>query len=339
MRRLRILTWHVHGHYLWYLSNVPHEIYLPVGRGREGYGGKGESFPWPGNVHEIPAAEVRQTDFDVVITQSHQNWTVDQHDLLSPAHASVPRIHVEHDPPRESPVDTRHPVDDRDVLLVHVTHFNRLMWDTGNTPTRVIEHGVKVPAGARHTGHLNRGIVVVNSMQRRGRRAGADLFQRARRSVPLDLVGMESQALGGLGEVAPTELASFESRYRFFFHPARYTSLGLAVCEAMMIGMPVVGLATTELPTVIEDGVSGFVATDFDSLIDRMCDLLADAGLARRLGEQAAATARDRFGIERFVREWDIALRDVSGLSTFRRTQRSAPESAAAGTLVRSAAS
>jgi NAD(P)-dependent dehydrogenase (short-subunit alcohol dehydrogenase family) len=28
--------------------------------------------------------------------------------------------------------------------------------------------------------------------------------------------------------------------------PVRYTSLGLAVCEAMMLGLPIIGLATTE---------------------------------------------------------------------------------------------
>ena len=27
-RRLRILTWHVHGNYLYYLTQVPHDFYL-----------------------------------------------------------------------------------------------------------------------------------------------------------------------------------------------------------------------------------------------------------------------------------------------------------------------
>ena len=27
-RKLRVLTWHVHGNYLWYLSHVPHELWL-----------------------------------------------------------------------------------------------------------------------------------------------------------------------------------------------------------------------------------------------------------------------------------------------------------------------
>ena len=153
-------------------------------------------------------------------------------------------------------------MDDPDTLLVHVTPFNALMWDSGRTPTRVIEHGVFVPDDARYSGELDRGIVVVNHLNRRGRRLGADIFERVRHEVPLDLVGMDAESLGGLGEVAPSELARFASRYRFFFNPIRYTSLGLAVIEAMMIGLPIIGLATTELATVIENGISGFVATD-----------------------------------------------------------------------------
>ena len=30
MERLRVLTWHVHGSYLLYLVQAPHEFYLPV---------------------------------------------------------------------------------------------------------------------------------------------------------------------------------------------------------------------------------------------------------------------------------------------------------------------
>src|SRR5205085_11481807 len=121
------------------------------------------------------------------------------------------------------------------------------------TPTRVIEHGVVVPEGVRYTGELERGIVVINGLNWRGRRLGSDIFERVRQDIPLDLVGMQSTEMGGLGEVQHKELPAFEGRYRFFFNPIRYTSLGLAVCEAMMIGMPIIGLATTEIATVIEN--------------------------------------------------------------------------------------
>ena len=314
MPRLRILTWHVHGNYLWYLSHVPHDIFLPVKPGRPpGYGGRGATFTWPDNVHEVAAEDVPDLDLDCVLTQSTENWLRDREEILSPAQMALPTLHVEHDPPRDSPTDTRHPIDDADVLLVHVTAFNDLMWDSGRTPTRVIEHGVVVPEGVRYTGELDRGIVVVNGLRRRGRRLGADIFERCRREIPLDLVGMHADESGGLGEVPPPELAAFIARYRFFFHPIRYTSLGLAACEAMMLGMPVVALATTEISTVVENGVSGWIDTDVDRLVDHMKRLLSDADEARRLGEGARRTALERFSIDRFVADWDDALQLVAG--------------------------
>lgn len=316
MRPLRILTWHVHGSYLAYLARIPHRIFLPVTPDRgPGYGGRGASFDWPDTVEEVPADEVHRLDIDCVVFQSQRNWLEDQFEILSPSQRQLPRVFVEHDPPRQSPTDTRHPVDDPDVLVVHVTPFNDLMWDSGRSPTAVVHHGVAVPEEARYTGELDRGIVVVNGLRHRGRRLGADVFEHARRDLPLDLVGMRSEELDGLGEVPPRELPGFMAHYRFFFHPVRYTSLGLAVCEAMMLGMPVVGFATTELSTVVENGVSGFVDTDLSVLMARMHDLLDDPGLAGRLGKGARETALERFSIDRFVRDWCDVLETVTGVS------------------------
>jgi hypothetical protein len=314
MRPLRILTWHVHGNYLWYLSHLPHEIVLPVRPGRpHGYGGRAGAFPWPDTVREVPADRIADEQIDVVLFQAHEHWRRDRHEILSRAQRSVPQVVLEHDPPRLVPTDTRHPVDDPDALVVHVTAFNDLMWDCGRTPTAVVEHGVVVPDDVRWTGHLARGLTVVNGLAARGRRLGADVFERARRQVPLDLVGMESERLGGLGEVSPPDLPWFMADYRFYFHPVRYTSLGLSLIEAMAVGLPVVGLATTELPTVIADGVNGFADTDERRLVEAMRALLDDPGLARAVGRAGRATARQRFSIERFVHDWDALLRAACG--------------------------
>lgn len=311
---MKVLTWHVHGSYLYYLAHAPHEFYVPVRPGRpEGYGGRTPGFSWPSNLHEVPAEAVPTLPIDCVLFQSRRNYLEDQHVILSEAQRRLPQIYLEHDPPREHPTDTRHVVDDPDVLLVHVTSFNDLMWDSGRTPTLVIEHGVTVPDGVEYRGDLARGLVVVNGLARRGRRLGVDLFTRLREQVPLDLVGMLSEDLGGLGEVSHAELPAFESRYRFFFNPIRYTSLGLAVCEAMMLGLPIVGLATTEMPAVVENGVAGFVDTEPARLAERMRALLEDAELARRLGAGARRIARERFDIRRFARDWDRAIAEVAG--------------------------
>lgn len=312
-RRLRVLTWHVHGNYLYYLTQVPHDFFLLTRPGNPpGYAGKVGVLPWGDNVHEVGADEVAKQRFDVILYQHRTQWDDDRLHLLSEAQQRLPRIYLEHDPPQENPFQQWHWVDDPGTQLVHVTHFNQLMWDCGATPTRVIEHGVVVPEGVNYSGELERGIVVVNHLAQRGRRLGADVFAETRTRVPLDLVGMDAQRLDGIGELRNLELAAFAARYRFLFNPIRWTSLGLAIVEAMTIGMPIVGLATTELVTVIRNGENGFVHTDVDALVDAMNDLLRDPTEARRLGDGARRTAQERFHIDRFVQDWHDVLLQVT---------------------------
>lgn len=304
-RELRILTWHVHGNYLYYLTQVPHTFYVLADAARSpGYGGRAGHLPWGDNVVELPVEAARDTAFDCILFQSRKAWEEDQYRLLTEAQRRLPRIYIEHDPPQQHPTDSRHPVDDPGVLLVHVTHFNRLMWDSGFTPTRVIEHGVLIDPAVNYDGRLARGIAVINNMRRRGRRLGADVFDEMRQRVPLDLVGMDWQNSGGLGEIRNPELPAFLARYRFYFHPVRWTSLGLSLVEAMTVGLPVVGLATTELATVVRDGESGFIDTDVERLAACMQRLLDEPETARQLGAQARRVARERFGIGRFVDDW-----------------------------------
>ncbi len=313
-RRLNILTWHVHGTYLNNLCQVEHNWYLPVKPGRpSGYGGRGPTFDWPEWVVEVPADEVRNLRLDLVLFQSVANYTQDQFEILSPAQQQLPRIYLEHNVPRPHAVATQHPVDDPSVLLVHVTHYNRLMWDCGRTPTTVVEHGVWVPEGVHYSGELERGVVVVNGMQNRPRITGYDLVLDLRGRVPLDLIGMQTEELGGLGDIPHRELPAIEARYRFFWHPIRYTSLALAMLEAMMLGMPVLCFAVTEHPRVIQDGVNGFISCCVEELVERMRMLLRDPALAMEIGRRGQQLARERYNLRRFVRDWDEVLRAVAG--------------------------
>lgn len=312
MQRLRILTWHIHGSYLYYLTQAPHDFYLPTKPDRpEGYGGRLPGFNWGENVHDIDAAAVRHGDFDCILFQSAKNYQQDQYEILSAEQRQLPRLFLEHDPPCQHPTDMGHVVNDPEVLLVHVTAFNQLMWDCGQTPTRVVEHGVMVPDDVRYSGEIPKGIVVVNGLRSRGRRLGVDIFEQVREQVPLDLVGIDAKSLDGLGEVSHAELPELMSRYRFFFHPIRHTSLGLAVCEAMCLGLPIVGLATTELPTVVENGVSGYIHTNSGVLVQKMRQLIESPALAQRLGQGARQAGQSRFNMPRFVRDWNAVLAEA----------------------------
>ena len=317
MRPLNILTWHTHGSYLYYLTQAPHHFHVVSKPGRPpGYGGRCGHIPWGDNVFDMPVDEIRNRQFDCILFQDDHQYFQDRFDYLTESQRALPKIYIEHDTPREHPTDMRHPVDADDVLLVHVTHFNALMWDSGRTPVQVIEHGVLVPENVSYRGERERGLVVVNNLATRGRRLGGDVFETVREQVPLDLVGMGAEALGGLGEVQHAQLPAFTADYRFVFNPIRYTSLGLAVIEAMMIGAPIVALATTEMATVIENGRSGLADTNVAALIDGMRTLLRDPALARELGEQGRRRAMERFNIGRFVADWNATLAAVTGIGT-----------------------
>jgi glycosyltransferase involved in cell wall biosynthesis len=125
--------------------------------------------------------------------------------------------------------------------------------------------------------------------------------------MALDLIGMEAESLGGI-EVAPGDVATTVGSYRFLFSPIRYTSLGLGILEAMAAGVPVVGLATTELATVVRNGQEGFIHTDVDQVIAFGQRLLEDRRLALALGANARRLVEQRFGLDRFGRDWSRLL-------------------------------
>jgi hypothetical protein len=302
--RLKIFTWHIHGTYLYYLSKGDFDIYIPVKKEKnEGYHGRGETFPFGANVIEVPAEHVRELNFDCILFQTNKNYLSDQFEILSEQQRLLPKIYLEHDPPADHPTDTPHIVQDTDIILVHVTHYNRLMWNNTITETRVIEHGVPT-SPAIYSGEIEKGIVVINNLHQRGRKLGADIFKEVSRHVPLDLIGMGTLEFGGLGEILHPDLPQFTSQYRFFFNPIRYTSMGLAVCEAMACGIPVVALATTENASVFTNEYNGFMHTDIDYLIDKMLMLLQDKNTAREVGARGRALAEEKFSMDRFTRQW-----------------------------------
>lgn len=306
-RRLRVLTWPVHGTYFYYLSHCDCDFLLPVQEGRSGYGGKGDGtkYQFGPNVIEVPVAALPQTDFDIILFQERSYFERDQFEIFTEAQRQKPKVYLEHDPPRQHPTDTKHWVTDPAMTLVHVTHFNNLMWDSNDVPTAVIDHGVVDP-GYQYAGALDCGIVVVNNLHKRGRIGGYDIYRYVLDAMPLHAAGISADEYpGGQGEVPHNELGAFTAQYRFFFHPMRYTSLGLAVIEAMLVGLPIIGLPTTELVSVIQNGVNGWLSLDPNELIAQMERLLADPELARAWGRNARATALRRFNMQRFTGEWE----------------------------------
>jgi glycosyltransferase involved in cell wall biosynthesis len=101
------------------------------------------------------------------------------------------------------------------------------------------------------------------------------------------------------------------ARRRVYLHPIRWTSLGLSLIEAMHLGMPVVCLATTEAIEAVPPG-AGVLSTDVEVLEAALRGLIEDPELARERGIAARSAATERYGLDRFLADWDELLAEVA---------------------------
>jgi len=311
---VRILLWHVHGAWTTAFVHGKHDYLVPVvaGRGPEGRG-RAQTYVWPEQAREVSATEAAEADVDVIVLQRPEELDGLAERWLGGRRPGrdLPAVYVEHNAPQGRIADMRHHAADRsDLTLVHVTYFNDLFWDAGSTATRVIEHGIVDP-GYRYTGELERSAVVVNEARRRGRVTGTDLLERLSSEVPMDLFGIDAAAVGGIDDVRQEDLHDEMARRRVYLHPIRWTSLGLSLIEAMQIGMPVVALATTEVPEAVP-AEAGVVSTRVDELRSGLRRFVAEPEEARARGVAAREAALARYGLRRFLADWDDLLEEVA---------------------------
>lgn len=292
-----------------------HRYLIPVAadRGADGIGLAGRSWP---NAREIALEDLAHEDIDLVVLQRPQDLELVARWTGRRPGVDLPAIYVEHNAPRESAAQTRHVVADRDdIPVVHVTHFNQLMWDNGRAPTRVIDHGVADP-GPLYTGEVPRAAAMINEPSRRGRVVGADLLEPLSKYAPIDVWGIGTEAVHagrgavtGRGDVAAPSLWNQVARRRVYLHTTRWTSLGLSLIEAMMLGMPVVAVGTTMAPLLIPSE-AGVFSADLAALGEGLRDFVDDQGAAAAAGKAAREMAIARFGLERFLAEWDEAIEE-----------------------------
>jgi glycosyltransferase involved in cell wall biosynthesis len=314
---VNVLVWHVHGSWTTAFVQGRHRYLLPTlpERGPWG-GGRPAAWDWPDSAVEMSPDELAQAEVDVVVLQRPEELELAERWLGRRPGRDVPAVFLEHNAPRGHAATSRHPLADRDdLLLVHVTHFNDLMWDVGGTRTTVVEHGIVDP-GHRYSGELEAAAVCINEPVRRSRVAGSDLLPRFSGAVPLDLFGMGTDGLGAhlgcrdvrtVGDLPQDQMHDQMARRRVYLHPLRWTSLGLSLLEAMHLGMPVVALATTEAHEAVPPG-AGLCSTDVDRLVRGLRALVAEPDRARELGAAGRAHVLNRYGLDRFLAGWDAVL-------------------------------
>ncbi|MGK8525195.1 glycosyltransferase [Nocardia asteroides] len=318
--RLDVLVWHVHGSWTTSFVRGPHRYLVPVvaGGGPWGRGRCGRHWP---SAEEVPADRLRETEPNVVVLQRPEEIELTERWLGRRPGADIPAVYVEHNTPRPGAATTRHPLADRtDIPIVHVTHFNDLMWDNGSAPTRVVPHGIVDP-GALYTGEMPRGVALINEPMRRGRITGSDLLPRFATAGPVDLFGIgvgEYSADGptrhpirGIGDLEQSALHRDMARRRVYLHTARWTSLGLSLLEAMHLAMPVVALATTEAVRAVPPE-AGAISCDVAWLTAKFHEFLHEPDLAVLAGKSGRQFALEHYSLDAFLRRWDSLLVEVT---------------------------
>ena len=115
----------------------------------------------------------------------------------------------------------------------------------------------------------------------------------------------------GHGDVAHAALLTEMARRTTYVHLCRWTSLGMALVEAMMLGMPVVATSTTESPTALSGG-DAVVTNDPEALKAGVKKFTSDPAWAENVGRRLRDMALKRFGIDRFAHQWLDLLHEVS---------------------------
>lgn len=144
----------------------------------------------------------------------------------------------------------------------------------------------------------------------------ADAFKRARETAPSlkALVvgdGPERKTFESLlpdavfaGYLQGEDLARAYASADMFFNPSITETFGNVTLEAMASGLPSVGAAAAGSRSLIEDGLTGFVAEpNAAGFAEKIAKLGRDAGMRRRMGEAAREHSK------RFC--WDAILAEL----------------------------
>lgn len=190
-----------------------------------------------------------------------------------------------------------------DTIPVMISSMKAASW---GLPAVIIPGAVDSAAYGSWRGNTSCGLRVANHVTAKAAFLDWDFHQRCFGSgVPCKLVG-ENPDMPGIEPAAGwDELKELFRSHRFFVHtanPIYEDGYNLASLEAMATGMPIVCNESPSCP--IEHGVSGFVSNDPDELREGALRLLADAALARQMGEAARARAAERFSLGAFVDAW-----------------------------------
>ncbi|HET9177455.1 MAG TPA: glycosyltransferase family 4 protein [Terriglobia bacterium] len=124
--------------------------------------------------------------------------------------------------------------------------------------------------------------------------------------------GLEGQVIM-TGNLAYADALKHIAAADLFVSPSSLEGFGLAIAEAMALGVPVVAVAVGSVPEVVEDGVSGLLAPPDgpEPLADAVARALVDHGLRQRLQRAAVERVHTHFTPTVVAERWENYFGDL----------------------------
>jgi 1,2-diacylglycerol 3-alpha-glucosyltransferase len=122
-----------------------------------------------------------------------------------------------------------------------------------------------------------------------------------------------SEALEFVGMLPRDQIDPIYSAADVFVFPSTTETQGIAICEALSAGLPVVAVVAGGIPENVQPGVDGYLtANDHSEFADRMSELASDAALRAEMGVRAHENSRN-FSIEHMVADFEELYSSLAG--------------------------
>lgn len=140
--------------------------------------------------------------------------------------------------------------------------------------------------------------------------AGDGVYKDHLKKLARDLKLTQSIEFTGFVKVIEDEMVKFD----LYVQPSLSESFGLAIIQAMGLGLPVVATNTGGIPEVVTTGKSGILveAGKPQALAEGILELLRDKSKAKEMGKLAAEEAKIKFNLKEMVEETEELYEKVA---------------------------
>ena len=111
------------------------------------------------------------------------------------------------------------------------------------------------------------------------------------------------------------DLVTEYQKSQVFLNTSTLSPIPMALLEAMSCGCGIVTTETCMIPEIVEHGVNGLMSNNEEELREYTQQLLNDAELSKKLGEEARKTIKEKLSEQKFIDNWNKIFDKAYGVN------------------------